>query len=127
MVPHPHLGFSVHISILVVPAHTPVLKDNKPIVKTITVWPSGAASMLQDFFERTNWQILRKVATGIGGVNLEEYASSVCGYISNCIDGVTTTRKIIICPNQKPWLNGDVRCAVRGHRTKPLGQETHLH
>lgn len=78
-VPHPHLGFSDHIYIQLVPAHRLLLKDTKPTVKTITVWPSGANFILQDCFERSNWQIFREAATSVGGVNLEEYASSVCG------------------------------------------------
>lgn len=50
-VPHHHMGFSDQFSILLVPAHRPVLKDIKPTQTTITVWHSGAASMLQDCFE----------------------------------------------------------------------------
>lgn len=38
---------------------------------------------------------------------------SVASYISKCFDDVTTTRKITICPNQKPWLNGEVRCLLK--------------
>lgn len=60
--------------------------------------------MLQDCFERTTWQVSREAATGEGGVDLEEYVSSVCGYISKCIDDVTTTRKITIRPrNRGMW------------------------
>lgn len=60
--------------------------------------------MLQVCFECTNWQIFREAATGEGGVDLEEYVSSVCGNI----DDITTTRRITFCPNQKLWLNGEV-------------------
>lgn len=42
-VPCLHLGFSDYISIMLAPAHHPVLKANKPTQKTITVWPRGAA------------------------------------------------------------------------------------
>lgn len=42
-------------------------------------------------------------------MQLEDYASAVCCYISKCMDDVTVTRKITIRPNQKPWLNGEVR------------------
>jgi len=53
-VPSPNLGFSDHISILLVPTHHPVLKDNNPTEKPITVWPYGAVSKLQDCFECTS-------------------------------------------------------------------------
>jgi len=112
-VPRPNLGFSDHISILLVPTHHPVIKNNKPTERTITVWPNGAVSMLQDCFERTAWQVFREAATGRNGVDLEEYASSVCGYISKCVNDVTTTKKITMYPNQKPWLNGAVRSLLK--------------
>lgn len=41
-------------------------------------------------------------------MELEDYASAVCCYISKCMDEVTVTRRITIRPNQKPWLNGKV-------------------
>lgn len=69
--------------------------------------------MLQDCFERTTWQVFREASTGKRGVDLEEYASSICGYISKCIDDVATTRKITIHPNQKLWLNGEVRSRLK--------------
>lgn len=59
-VPCLHLCFSDHVSILLVPPHHPVLKENKPTVKTIMVWSSGGASMLQDRFDHINWQIFRE-------------------------------------------------------------------
>lgn len=73
----------------------------------------GAVSILQDCFKCTNWQVFREAATGKGGVDLEEYVSSVCGYISKCVDDVTTTRKITVCTNQKPWLNGEVQSLLK--------------
>ncbi len=65
--------------------------------------------MLQDCFEHTNWQIFRDDTPSKKWLHLEEYVSSVCGYISTCMDDVTITRRIIICPDQKPWLNREVQ------------------
>lgn len=46
-------------------------------------------------------------------MDLEEFASSVTGYISKCVDDMTTTRTTTTHPNQKPWLNGEVRSLLR--------------
>ncbi len=44
---------------------------------------------------------------------MDEYASSVTSSISKCMDDVTSTRIIIIHPNQKPWMNAEVRTLFR--------------
>ena len=52
--PHPHLGFSDHISIMLVPAYRPLLRRQTPAQRIITVWPSDAVPALQDCFQRTD-------------------------------------------------------------------------
>ncbi|KAI3366789.1 hypothetical protein L3Q82_009452 [Scortum barcoo] len=93
-VPHPHLGFSDHISIMLLPAYRPLLRHT-PTQRTITVWPSDAVPALQDCFQRTDWQIFREAAVREGEVDLEEYyTSAVLGYISKCTEDVTSTRTV---------------------------------
>ena len=67
---HPQLGSSDHISIMLAPAYCPVLKRKKVTEKDITVWPSGAVSMLQNCFESTEEAV--KVDDD---VNLEQYTT----------------------------------------------------
>ncbi len=81
--------------------------------KTITVWPNDSASVLQDCFASTDWQIFKEAATRAGEVDLDEYASSVTSYISKCVDDVTSTRIITIHLNQKPWMNAEVGTLLR--------------
>ncbi|KAI3361543.1 hypothetical protein L3Q82_013686 [Scortum barcoo] len=108
--PTPHLGFSDHISIMllpccIVPAYRPLLRHT-PMQRTITVWPSDAVPALQDCFQRTDWQTFREAAAvREGEVDLEDYTSAVLGYISKCTEDVTSTRTVTEYPNQKPWLN----------------------
>ncbi|XP_068604292.1 sorting nexin-7 [Brachionichthys hirsutus] len=84
--PRPHLGLSDHISIMLVPSYRPVCRSTRPTQKSTTVWPGDAASKLQDCFERTEWQIFREAATYAGDMDLEEYTSSVLGFISKCVE-----------------------------------------
>ncbi|KAI3374040.1 hypothetical protein L3Q82_022606, partial [Scortum barcoo] len=111
-VPHPHLGFSDHISIMLLPAYRPLLRHT-PKQRTITVWPSDAVPALQDCFQRTDWQIFREAAVREGEVDLEDYTSAVLGYISKCTEDVTSTRTVTEYPNQKPWLNAEVRSLLK--------------
>ncbi|XP_029696932.1 uncharacterized protein [Takifugu rubripes] len=46
-------------------------------------------------------------------IDIERYASSVLDYISTSIDSVTTQKQITMYPNQKPWMNRDVRLLLK--------------
>ena len=48
---------SDHLSLLLVPAYTPLKKKSRPVTKNIQIWPEGALSQLQDYFVRTAWSI----------------------------------------------------------------------
>ncbi len=55
--------------------------------------------------------------------DIEVYSDMVTCFIRKCIDDVVPTKTIRIYPNQKPWINSDVRSACqRGHL--PLNPET---
>ncbi|KAI3354852.1 hypothetical protein L3Q82_004551 [Scortum barcoo] len=93
--------------------YRPLLRHHTPTQRTITVWPSDAVPALQDCFQRTDWQIFREAAVREGEVDLEEYTSAVLGYISKCTEDVTSTRTVTGYPNQKPWLNAEVRSLLK--------------
>ncbi len=44
--------------------------------------------------------------------DIEEYSDSVTCFIRTCIEEVIPTKTISIYPNQKPWINSDVRSAL---------------
>lgn len=111
--PRPHLGYSDHISVMLIPAYRPLVRRSKPVLKQVKTWPAGAISALQDCFECTDWHMFREAATDGDSTNLEEYASSVTSYISKCIDDVTTSKTITTRSNQKPWMTAEVRALLR--------------
>ena len=39
---------------------------------------------------------------------IEEYITSVIGFINKCIDDVVPTVTERTCPNQKPWITGSI-------------------
>ncbi|KAI4875046.1 hypothetical protein NFI96_014250 [Prochilodus magdalenae] len=111
--PRPHLGYSNHISVMLIPAYRPLVRRSKPVLKQVRTWPSGAISALQDCFEHTDWQMFREAATYSTTTDLEEYTSSVTSYISKCIDDVTVSKTITTRPNQKPWMTAEVRALLK--------------
>jgi hypothetical protein len=40
---------------------------------------------------------------------IEEYTTSVTGFINKCIDNVIPTVTMRTYPNQKPWITGNIR------------------
>ena len=40
---------------------------------------------------------------------IEEYTTLVIGFINKCIDDVVPTVTVRTCPNQKPWITGNIR------------------
>ncbi len=44
--------------------------------------------------------------------DIEAYSDSVTCFIRKCIEDVVPTKTIRIYPNQKPWINSDVRSAL---------------
>ncbi|KAI4882847.1 hypothetical protein NFI96_022069 [Prochilodus magdalenae] len=109
----PHLGYSDHISVMLIPAYRPLVRRSKPVLKQVRTWPSGAISALQDCFENTDWQMFREAAAYSTTTDLEEYTSSVTSYISKCIDDVTVSKTITTRPNQKPWMTAEVRALLK--------------
>ncbi len=84
--PRPHLGYSDHISVMLIPAYRPLLKLAKPVQKQITVWPDNATSALQDCFQDTDWNMFKEAATYNNHTDLQEYTETVTAYIKYCID-----------------------------------------
>ncbi|KAL0175584.1 hypothetical protein M9458_027914, partial [Cirrhinus mrigala] len=107
--PRPHLGYSDHISVMLIPAYRPLLKLTKPVQKQITVWPDNATSALQDCFQNTDWNMFKEAATYNNQTDLQEYTETVTAYIKKCIDDVTVTKTITTRANQKPWMTAEVR------------------
>ncbi|KAK3550790.1 hypothetical protein QTP70_005470 [Hemibagrus guttatus] len=65
--PRPHLSYSDHISVMLIPAYRQLIRRSKLVLKLVKTWPEGAMSALQDCFECTDWDMF----------DLEEYTSSV--------------------------------------------------
>ncbi|KAK3508958.1 hypothetical protein QTP70_015369, partial [Hemibagrus guttatus] len=99
--PRPHLGYSDHISVMLILAYGSLVRRSKPVLKLVKTWPEGVISALQDCFECTDWDMFREAAPNGDSINLEEYTTSVTSYISKCIDDVTISKSITTRSNQK--------------------------
>ncbi len=106
--PRPPFGKSDHSSVLLLPAYRQKLKREAPALRTIQCWSDQSDATLQDCFDHVDWDMLRAASDD----DIEAYSDSVTCFIRKCIDDVVPTKTIRIFPNQKPWINSDVRSAL---------------
>ena len=106
----PQLDQSDHMSLLLIPAYKPIRKSAPITTKTVKTWPEGAMEQLQDCFATTDWSVFENR-------DLEQYTASVLGYITHCMDTVTTVKRIRIYPNRKPWMTKEVQCLLKDRDT----------
>ncbi len=106
--PRPPFGKSDHSSVLLLPAYRQKLKREAPALRTIQCWSDQLDATLQDCFDHVDWDMFRAASDD----DIEAYSDSVTCFIRKCIDDVVPTKTIRIYPNQKPWINSDVRSAL---------------
>jgi hypothetical protein len=68
--------------------------------------------MLQDYFENADWNMF-KFSPRTHPSTFEEYILSVTGLIRKCVVDVVPTITIRTYPNQKPWMNRDIRTMLK--------------
>ncbi|KAL0161541.1 hypothetical protein M9458_045266 [Cirrhinus mrigala] len=117
--PRAPFGQSDHRSILLLPVYRQKLKQEAPTLRTVHCWSDQSESMLQDCFNHTDWEMFRTAAD-----NIDEYTDSVCGFIKKCVDDVVPSKTVKVYPNQKPWINRDVRMALAARNSAFVSANT---
>jgi hypothetical protein len=117
--PRPPFGKSDHNSILLIPAYKQKPKQDVPVTRSIQKWSDDADATLQDCFASTDWNMCWDSSNGI-----EEYTTSVTGFINKCIKDVVPTVTIRKYPNQKPWITGHIRTKPKARTAAFKEQDT---
>ena len=105
----PQFEKSDHNSILLIPTYKQKLKQEVPVTRSIRKWSDYSDAKLHDCFASTDWNMFRNSTDGI-----EEYTTSVTGFINKCIEEVIPTETVHTYPNQKPWITGNIRTELMG-------------
>jgi len=79
----PPLGSTDHLTILLAPVYTPVIRKTKKVTKTIRQWTSESIAILQGYFESTNWSNLLSSSD-----ELNEQVEVVSSYINFCEENI---------------------------------------
>ena len=72
--------------------------------RSIKKWSEEADANLQDCFAPQTG-----ICSGIPPNGIEDYTTSVTGFINKCIDDDVPTVTVHTYPNQKPWITGSIR------------------
>ncbi len=91
-----------------IPAYRQKLKREAPALRTIQCWSDQSDAILQDCFDHVDWDMFRAASDD----DIEAYTDSVTCFIRKCVEDVVPTKTIRIYPNQKLWINSDVRAAL---------------
>lgn len=94
-VPLPHLALSDHLSLLLIPAYTPVRRQTKPIKKCVKTWQEAVLFQLQDCFAKTDRDIVKQQY-------LQDFTDSTLPYVRFCTDGVAIDKNVWFYPNCNP-------------------------
>ena len=63
---------------------------------------------IKKWFTSTDWNMLRNSSDGI-----EEYTTSVIGFVNKCINDVIPMVNVRIYLNQKTWITGNIRTELK--------------
>ena len=104
--PRPPFGKSDHVSLLLLPVYRQRLKRDRPVTRTVQRWTEQSDSALQHCFSTTEWCVFEEE-------DINTHTDAVICYISKCIDDVVPRITVRTFPNQKPWINGEVRAKLK--------------
>ena len=72
------------------------------------MWSEDTDTTLQACFDHVDWEMFHHAS----GNDVNEFSDTVTCFISKCIEDIVPTKTVRIFPNQKPWINGEVRTAL---------------
>ncbi len=84
------------------------------------MWSREAEEALQDCFQSTNWGLF----LGEYEEDIEGLTHCITDYVQFCEENVVPTKRIRCFPNNKPWINKDIKILLgrRGHSCQEIGR-----
>ncbi|KAK0136904.1 hypothetical protein N1851_026926 [Merluccius polli] len=104
----PPFGKSDHAAILLIPKYKQRLKQEAPVRREVTRWSDQSEASLQDALDTADWEMFRRSSD-----NISEFAEAVLGFIEKLTNDCVTKHIVKTFPNQKPWVDKNIREALR--------------
>ena len=64
------------------------------------------------------------ICSGDSSNGIEEYITSVIGFINKCIDDIVPTVTLRAYPNQMPWITGNIRIELKARAANLKERDT---
>lgn len=104
---YPPLGRSDHNVIHLLPKYRQLLKRIKPAVQQVQTWSRDEIEKLRGCFECTEWDLFFNDDDCCS--NHELLNDTITCYVNFCVNSVVQTKNIRVYPNNKPWINKDLK------------------
>ncbi|XP_074487561.1 uncharacterized protein LOC141765409 [Sebastes fasciatus] len=95
----PPLGVSDHNLIRLVPTYKPVVRRQ---------WSVEVEEELRECYRSTDWELFERVH----GEDIDGLSHCITDYIRFCEESIVPTKKVRCFPNNKPWINGDIKALL---------------
>lgn len=105
--PMPSFGDSYHGSVYLMAVYKPFFRRLEREERTVKIWSEASISSLQACFECADWQCFYD-----GCDDNNELIDTVTSYITFCMDSVIPSKKVVIFPNNKPWVTKELKSAI---------------
>ncbi|XP_078791709.1 uncharacterized protein LOC110013806 isoform X2 [Oryzias latipes] len=103
--PLPPLGRSDHNLVHLSSAYTPVVKQQKPQIKTVKIWTEEVTERLRDCFSTTDWDVL----CSPHGEDIDSLTDCITDYVNFCVENTVQTKSVQCFSNNKPWVTPELK------------------
>ena len=104
----PPLGGSDHNLIRLVPTYKPVVRRQPATTRTVQQWSVEVEEELRECYRSTDWELFDRVH----GEDIDGLSHCITDYIRFCEESIVPTKKVRCFPNNKPWINGDIKALL---------------
>lgn len=108
----PPLGGSDHNLVRLIPTYMPAIKRLPTTTRTIPQWSEEVEEELRECFRTTDWEMLKRV----DGEDIDGLVVCITDYIRFCEEVIVPTKKVRCFPNNKPWINGNIKALLKEKR-----------
>ncbi|KAG5284759.1 hypothetical protein AALO_G00030160 [Alosa alosa] len=104
----PAFGKSDHAAVFLLPMYKQRSRTDPPVTKEVKRWTDQSEARLQDALSNVDWEMFKT-----NSADISEFTEVSLSYINMLTDSIIPTVKIRSFPNQKPWVDREVRTALK--------------
>ena len=96
----------------------------KPTVKSIQTWSPDSTDELKGCFETTDWDTFFHDEDCLN--DHDRLMDTINDYIVFCVDSIIKTKELKIFPNNKPWINKELKHSEFKENSFQAGGQTQI-